>query len=319
MISFKDPYVLFLIPILCYLFFRKIKFDSIVVPSISNVKKYGKKTKKHLIGKSLIFLSLLIMIFALARPQSIKEGQEIKKNGIDIVIALDLSKSMEARDFNPSRLEKSKELLKEFVNERPDDRVSLVVFGGDAYTKVPLTFDHTVINDTLSKITTDDITSNNRTAIGMGLGVALNRLKNSEAKSKVVILMTDGENNSGEMSPIGASKLAKEMGIKVYTIGIGAKEIAVPSFFGTSYVKNTELDENLLNNIAKNTNGQYFRASDEKEFKNIFKDINKLEKSKIDSRSFYDITEYFEPLLKIALILLMIGVLFEYVIFIRIP
>ncbi|WP_297488397.1 VWA domain-containing protein [uncultured Cetobacterium sp.] len=235
------------------------------------------------------------------------------------MIALDLSKSMEARDFNPSRLEKSKELLKEFVNERPDDRVSLVVFGGDAYTKVPLTFDHTVINDTLSKITTDDITSNNRTAIGMGLGVALNRLKNSEAKSKVVILMTDGENNSGEMSPIGASKLAKEMGIKVYTIGIGAKEIAVPSFFGTSYVKNTELDENLLNNIAKNTNGQYFRASDEKEFKNIFKDINKLEKSKIDSRSFYDITEYFEPLLKIALILLMIGVLFEYVIFIRIP
>lgn len=319
MISFKDPYILLFIPILIFLFFKKIKNDAILVPSILKLKEFSKKTKKHLIGKSLIFLSLFLMIIALARPQSMKENKEIKKNGIDIVIALDLSKSMLAKDFQPNRLEKSKEILREFLKERPNDRVSLVVFGGDAYTKVPLTFDHNVVDNILSTITTDDITSNNKTAIGMGLGVSLNRLKNSTSKSKVVILMTDGENNSGEMSPIGAAKLAKEMGVRVYTIGIGAKEIAIPSFFGTSYVKNKELDENLLNNIAKETNGIYFRASNEKEFKNIFKSINKLEKTEINSKSFYEIKEYYIEIIKAALILLLLGVFFQYLLFIRIP
>ena len=171
----------------------------------------------------------------------------------------------------------------------------------------------------ISNITTDDITSNNRTAIGMGLGVALNRLKDSNSKSKIIILMTDGENNSGEMSPIGAAEVAKELGIKVYTIGIGAKEIAVPGFFGTSYIENKELDENLLNLIAEKTNGKYFRASDSKEFQNIFNEINNLEKSKIDSRSIYNITEYFEELLKVALVLFLLGIFFEYFKYIRIP
>ena len=266
-----------------------------------------------------MYLSTVFMILALARPQLTTEGKVVKKDGIDIAIALDLSKSMEARDFNPNRLEKSKELLNEFVDKRPNDRLSLVVFGGEAYTKVPLTFDHSVLKNMISNITTDDITSNNRTAIGMGLGVALNRLKDSNSKSKIIILMTDGENNSGEMSPIGAAEVAKELGIKVYTIGIGAKEIAVPGFFGTSYIENKELDENLLNLIAEKTNGKYFRASDSKEFQNIFNEINNLEKSKIDSRSIYNITEYFEELLKVALVLFLLGIFFEYFKYIRIP
>lgn len=319
MYNFKIPYILILIPIVTYLFFRKRSQGAIKVPGIQIIKKYSKENKKHLLGRIFIYLSTVFMILALARPQFITEGKVIKKDGIDIAIALDLSKSMEVRDFNPNRLEKSKELLKEFIDKRPNDRLSLVVFGGEAYTKVPLTFDHSVLKNMISDITTDDITSNNRTAIGMGLGVALNRLKDSDSKSKVVILMTDGENNSGEMSPIGAAEVAKELGIKVYTIGIGAKEIAIPGFFGTSYIKNRELDENLLNLIAEKTNGKYFRASDSKEFQNIFNEINNLEKSKIDSRSIYNITEYFEELLKVSLILFLLGIFFEYFKYIRIP
>ena len=209
MFSFKMPYILILIPILAYIFFRKNASGAIKVPGIQTIKKYSKTTKKHLLGKLFLFLSLTTMVIALARPQIITEGKIVKKDGIDIVISLDLSKSMEAKDFNPNRLEKSKEILKEFIDKRPNDRLSLVVFGGEAYTKVPLTFDHTVLKNVISDITTDDITSNNRTAIGMGIGVSLNRLKDSDAKSKVVILMTDGENNSGEMSPIGAAEAAK--------------------------------------------------------------------------------------------------------------
>lgn len=319
MYNFKMPYILILIPIVTYLFFRKRSQGAIKVPGIQIIKKYSKGSKKHLLGRVFMYLSTVFMILALARPQLTTEGKVVKKDGIDIAIALDLSKSMEARDFNPNRLEKSKELLKEFIDKRPNDRLSLVVFGGEAYTKVPLTFDHSVLKNMISNITTDDITSNNRTAIGMGLGVALNRLKDSDSKSKVIILMTDGENNSGEMSPVGAAEVAKELGIKVYTIGIGAREIAIPGFFGTSYIENKELDENLLNLIAEKTNGKYFRASDSKEFQNIFNEINNLEKSKIDSRSIYDITEYFEELLKIALVLLLLGVFFEYFKYIRIP
>lgn len=319
MYNFKIPYILILIPIVTYLFFRKRSQGAIKVPGIQIIKKYSKGSKKHLLGRVFMYLSTVFMILALARPQLTTEGKVIKKDGIDIAIALDLSKSMEARDFNPNRLEKSKELLNEFVDKRPNDRLSLVVFGGEAYTKVPLTFDHSVLKNMISNITTDDITSNNRTAIGMGLGVALNRLKDSNSKSKIIILMTDGENNSGEMSPIGAAEVAKELGIKVYTIGIGAKEIAVPGFFGTSYIENKELDENLLNLIAEKTNGKYFRASDSKEFQNIFNEINNLEKSKIDSRSIYNITEYFEELLKVALVLFLLGIFFEYFKYIRIP
>ncbi|MDY2800642.1 MAG: VWA domain-containing protein, partial [Fusobacterium mortiferum] len=227
--------------------------------------------------------------------------------------------SMLQRDFKPNRLETAKKLLEEFIDKRINDRISLVVFGGDAYTKVPLTFDHNVVKDITSKLTTDDITSNNRTAIGMGLGVSLNRLKDSEAKSKVIILMTDGENNSGEMSPIGASEIAKELGIKIYTIGIGAREIQIRVPFGHTTVKNTELDENLLKNIASTTGGEYFRAGSEKEFQEIFNRIDSLEKTKIDGRSYYEKDELYENILKIALLLLVIGAFFEYKKYIKIP
>ena len=319
MFKFASPYFLLLIPIIIYLFLRKRSNLGIIVPGIEPLRAYKIKSKKYLLGKYLILLSLILMSVALARPQMIYENRVVKKNGIDIAISLDLSQSMLQDDFSPNRLEKAKEVLGEFIDKRGNDRLSLIVFGGDAYTKVPLTFDHNVVKEMLSKLTVDDITSNNRTAIGMGIGVALNRLKNSEAKSKVIILLTDGENNSGEMSPSAAADIAKELGIKIYTIGIGAREIQIPTLFGYQTVKNNELDENLLQNIAKTTGGEYFRAGDSKEFKEIFNKIDELEKTKRDGRSFYDKQEMFEEILKISLILLLIGVFFQYLIYIIIP
>ena len=319
MFKFASPYFLILIPVVLFLFLKKRKNQGIEVPGIEPIKNFKLKTKKYLIGKYLILLSLILMIIALARPQLLSENRIVKKDGIDIAISLDLSQSMLQEDFTPNRLEKAKEVLDEFIDKRGNDRLSLIVFGGDAYTKVPLTFDHNVIKEMTRKLTVDDITSNTRTAIGMGIGVALNRLKDSEAKSKVIILLTDGENNSGEMSPSAAANIAKELGIKIYTIGIGAKEIKVPSFFGYTTVKNTELDENMLKSIAETTGGEYFRASDSKEFKEIFNKIDALEKTQIDGRSFYDKHELFENLLKLSLILLVLGIFFEYVFYIRIP
>ena len=319
MFKFASPYFLLLIPIIIYLFLRKRSNLGIIVPGIEPLRAYKIKSKKYLLGKYLILLSLILMSVALARPQMIYENRVVKKNGIDIAISLDLSQSMLQDDFSPNRLEKAKEVLGEFIDKRGNDRLSLIVFGGDAYTKVPLTFDHNVVKEMVSKLTVNDITSNNRTAIGMGIGVALNRLKNSEAKSKVIILLTDGENNSGEMSPSAAADIAKELGIKIYTIGIGAREIQIPTLFGYQTVKNNELDENLLQNIAKTTGGEYFRAGDSKEFKEIFNKIDELEKTKIDGRSFYDKQEMFEGILKIALIFLLLGVFFQYLIYIIIP
>lgn len=319
MFKFNDPYFFILIPFIIYLFFRKEKSKGIKVPSIQGIKKYSLNSKKYLIGKYFILISCILMVIGLARPQRISD-KKIKKDGIDIVVALDLSKSMLQEDFNPNRLEKSKELLSKFISQRINDRIGLVIFGGDAYTKIPLTFDNSMLREVVEKIKVDDITSNNRTAIGMGVGVAINRLKESESKSKVIILMTDGENNYGELSPIDATKLAKEIGIKIYTIGIGAYERNVPSFFGVMRkVKNNELDENLLTQMAKETNGKYFRARDEKSFEEIFSEINKLEKTEIEKQDFVQKEELYMSFVKASLIFLVIGLFFEVLLFIRLP
>lgn len=319
MFKFNDPYFFILIPFIIYLFFRKEKSKGIKVPSIQGIKKYSLNSKKYLIGKYFIMISCILMVIGLARPQRISD-KKIKKDGIDIVVALDLSKSMLQEDFNPNRLEKSKELLSKFISQRVNDRIGLVIFGGDAYTRIPLTFDNSMLREVVEKIKVDDITSNNQTAIGMGVGVAINRLKESESKSKVIILMTDGENNYGELSPIDATKLAKELGIKIYTIGIGAYERNVPSFFGVMRkVKNTELDENLLTKMAEETNGKYFRASDEKSFEEIFSEINKLEKTEIEKQDFVQKEELYMSFVKASLIFLLIGLFFEFLLFIRLP
>lgn len=310
MFEFASPYFLLLIPVAFYLFFRKNKEPYIQVPGTQGIKQYAKNSKKYLIGKFLTLTSLILMMVAMSRPQLIKNEKVIKKEGIDIALVLDLSESMLIEDFYPNRLEVAKKILGDFVEKRADDRLSLIVFGGDAYTKVPLTFDHSVITEILKKITVNDITSNNRTAIGMGLGTSLNRLKTSHSKSKIVILLTDGENNSGEMSPEGAAKIAKELGIKVYTVGIEARQ----NFWGRS-----GLDEALLEYIAKETDGKYFRAGDAQEFKEIFEEIDKLEKTEIDGRAFYEKEELYPNILKLALLLLLLGIFFTFNKYIKIP
>lgn len=319
MFKFKSPYFFILIPLVIYLFFRKRKKIGIKIPSIQNLKRHSIKNKIYLVGKYLIFISSLLMIVSLSRPQLVSKEKKIKREGIDIIISLDLSLSMLQEDFKPNRLEKSKEILEKFISRRGNDRLGLVIFGGDAYTKIPLTFDNKIVRETVKKITIEDITSNKSTAIGMGIGVSLNRFKNSTSKSKVVILMTDGENNSGSISPEEATKLAKEMGIKIYTIGIGAREIVVSTFFGKRVIENNELDENLLRSIAKETQGKYFRANDEKELNQIFEEIDKLEKTKIEAQEFFIEEELYIPILKLALILLTLGIFFEFLLFLKLP
>lgn len=319
MIKFSNPWYLILIPPLIYFFFiKKHKKSGMKVPTVENFKRESLKTTKHLWGKYLIFLSMALMVVGLARPQEVSKNINSRKHGIDIALVLDLSQSMLQRDFRPNRLEKAKEILIEFVDKRDSDRISFVVFAGDAYTKVPLTFDHNVVKEVISKTGVDDITSNNRTAIGMGIGVAINRFQKSETKSKVIILLTDGENNAGELSPLESAKLAKGAGIKVYTIGIGAREIEVPSFFGTRKVANTELDENLLHQIAVETGGEYFRADSAESFSSIFKKIDALEKTEIEGRDYYERRELYQPLLIIALILFLLGIFLNYILFIKI-
>lgn len=319
MLRFHSPYFLALLPVILYLFLQKDKRGAIEVASINAVKKKAKKSKKALFSKVLIYSSLIVGCIALSRPQSVREMRNINKEGIDIVLSLDLSLSMLQEDFSPNRLEVAKKVLVDFVKNRPNDRISLVIFGGEAYTKVPLTLDHTMLISTIQSLGVDDITSNDRTAIGMGIGVALNRVKTSDSKSKVVILLTDGENNSGTMSPMAAAGIASELGIKVYTIGIGAHERVVRSMFGSRKVENNELDEVLLERVADTTSGRYYRASDDKEFRNIFKEIDNLEKTSIEADSFYHRREYYIPLLRIALILLFLGIICGYTLFITIP
>ncbi len=319
MVKFQSPYFLLLLLPVIYLFLRRERRGAIEVASIKTVRKRVKKSRKALIGKCLIYSSLVIMCLALARPQSVRERRNIDREGIDIVLSLDLSRSMLQEDFNPNRLEAAKRVLVKFVEGRPDDRISLVIFGGEAYTKIPLTLDHHMLVDTIQKLQIGDITSSDRTAIGMGMGVAINRIKNSQSISKVVILLTDGENNSGAMSPMAAANIARELGIKVYTVGIGARELIINGFFGGRKVENTELDEDLLVRIAELTQGRYYRASDEEEFESIFKEIDALEKVKIEDTSFYDRREHYIPLIRISMILLLLGIICRYLLFIRIP
>lgn len=312
MYVFKDPWFLVIIPFLIYLFFIRKEKRSIKVPGIQNIKKYAKKSKKHLLGKILLFFSLCCMVLALCKPQKVDDKVINKTEGIDMIVTLDLSDSMNSPDFRPNRLIKAQEILTSFIDKRENDRIGLVVFGGEAYTKVPLTTDHQILTNMLNNLTTLDITSNNKTAIGMGLGVAINRLKKENTKSKVIILVTDGENNWGSLNPIDAAKLAKDLGIKIYCIKIG-NDGGYGMFF------NMAPKNDLLEKIAKMTGGEYFNAKNSSQFKEIFNKIDKLEKTEIKSKDFYIEKEYFETLLKVALILLLLGIVSEYLLFIRIP
>jgi Ca-activated chloride channel family protein len=283
---------------------------------ISSVK--GFKAQKSLLAKLKPFLfvlrllALCSLIIAMARPRKVDISSQTKSTkGIDIVMAIDVSGSMLAKDLKPNRMEALKKVAKSFVEGRPNDRIGIVLYAAEAYTKTPVTSDKAIIQEAIQGIKYDNVLQDG-TGIGMGLTTAINRLKDSKAKSKIVILMTDGVNNAGFIEPETASQIAKEYGIKVYTIGIGTNGDAL---FPYAYAPNggflfrmmpVEIDVNLLQAIARNTGGKYFRANSNSKLQAIYDEINKLETSEIQELKFYDYDEKYRPFVWIACILVLI-------------
>jgi Ca-activated chloride channel family protein len=269
----------------------------------------------------LRLLALTFIIVALTRPRNVDESTKIKTtSGIDIVMAIDVSASMLARDLKPNRLEALKNVASRFINARPNDRIGLVEYAGESYTKTPLTSDKGIVLSSLKSIKYNTIIEGG-TAIGMGLATSVNRLKDSRAKSKVIILLTDGVNNSGAIDPKIASELAVEFGIKVYTIGLGTNGTAVSPIgilpngqfqYGNMPV---QIDEDLLKEIANITGGEYFRAVSTTRLGEIYEQINKLEKTEIEEFKFKSYDEKFRPLVLLALGLLAIELLLRYTLF----
>ena len=272
-------------------------------------------------GRHLLFAlemaALALLIVAMARPQSSSSSQKSNIEGIDIILAQDISGSMLARDFKPDRLEASKQVAAEFVEGRPGDRMGLVVFSGESFTQVPLTTDHGVMLNMLSELKSGMIEDG--TAIGDGLATAINRLKDSEAVSKVIILLTDGMNNAGSVDPYTAAEMAKLYGVRVYTIGVGSYGTApfpVQTIFGIQYQQmKVEIDEKLLQTIANSSGGRYFRATSNQKLDEIYAEIDKLERSKIEVLEFKRLHEEFYPLVAWALALLLLEFLLRRTVF----
>ena len=242
----------------------------------------------------------------MARPRTVDISNKTKSTkGIDIVMAIDVSGSMLAKDLKPNRMEALKKVAKSFVENRPNDRIGLVVYASEAYTKSPVTSDKSIVLNALQSVKYDNVLQDG-TGIGMGLATAVNRLKDSKAKSKVIILLTDGVNNNGFIEPETASDIAKEYGIKVYTIGIGTNGMAefpyamTPNGQFLFRMMQVEIDEKLLQSIAKNTGGKYFRATSNEKLKIIYNEINKLETTEIEELKFYDYDEKYRPLALLA-------------------
>jgi Ca-activated chloride channel homolog len=291
-IYFANPYYLFLL-ILTPLFIAwyvwqnrylqvEIKLPSTTV--FNTLKRSYKQPLRHALF-ALRMIAYTALVLAVARPQSSSVTETISTEGIDIMLALDISGSMLSKDFSPNRVGAAKKVAEDFIEGRPNDRIGLVIFSGEAYTECPLTIDHAVLENQLNGIQIGDLSDG--TAIGMGLGTALNRLKDSKAKTRVIILMTDGVNNMGFIDPLTAGELAQKMGVRVYTIGIGTNGIApFPVMLPNGQIGfqngQVEIGEDLLRQIASMTGGEYFRATDEKKLATIYRQIDKMEKTKID-------------------------------------
>jgi Ca-activated chloride channel family protein len=269
------------------------------------IKKSNVAPYRHS-GIVLRSLALIALIVAMARPQSSLSWQDSTTEGIDIMIASDISGSMLAEDFKPNRLEAGKNIAIDFIKNRPNDRIGLVIFSGESFTQCPLTIDHDVLVNLYADIKNGMIEDG--TAIGMGLATAVNRLRGSEAKSKVIILLTDGSNNAGSIPPITAAEIAKQFNVRVYTVGLGTNGYApypVQTPFGVQYQRmKVDIDEGTLSKIASITGGKYFRATNNETLKEIYTQIDKLEKAKIDVTQYRKKTEMFLPWTIIALVLL---------------
>ncbi|WP_340066357.1 VWA domain-containing protein [Ascidiimonas aurantiaca] len=325
-IEFANPqffWLLVLLPAAMVWYFFKQKKETASL-KISSIK--GFKAAPSLLAKlkpvlfALRLLALAAIITAMARPQTKEVTSKIKTTrGIDIVMAMDVSSSMLAKDLKPDRLTALKRVAKEFIQDRPNDRIGLVVYSGESFTKTPITSDKTIVMRALDEIGFGQLEDG--TAIGMGLATAVNRLKDSKALSKVIILLTDGVNNAGFIEPKTAADLAVEFGIKTYTVGLGSNGMALTPVqynsdgtFRFGYRK-VEIDEELLKNIAEVTGGKYFRADNNKKLQEVYNEINKLEKTEIEEFKYTNFEEKFRPLALLAGALLFIEILLRYTVF----
>jgi Ca-activated chloride channel family protein len=318
-------YLLVLVPLLAvwYWFRREKSIPTLQVSETEVFESTPRSIRHYLYHGMFLFriIAISLLILAFARPQTSLKRQNVSIEGIDIVLGLDISGSMLAQDLKPDRLEAAKNVSLDFFKGRPNDRIGLVVFAGEAFTQCPLTTDHTIMEDMLDDIKSGMIQDG--TAIGDGLAIAINRLKESQAVSKVIILLTDGQNNAGSIAPLSAAEIAKIYGIRIYTIGVGTEGYApdpVQTPFGIQYQSmKVDIDEDLLKQVANMTDGKYFRATDNTKLKEVYQEIDRLEKSKIDVTEFRKKHEEFFNLALFAFILLALETIARLTLFRSIP
>ena len=326
---FANPYLLWLLvllaPMIAYYIYRTLQGGAAIrISTIEGVRR-APRTLRYWLRHAPFVLrcaAFVLLVVALARPQDVDEQRRSSAEGIDIMLAIDVSGSMLARDFKPDRITAAKEVAGRFIADRYGDRLGLVVFAGEAFTQSPLTTDQSTLQTMLSRIRSGIIEDG--TAIGNGLATAINRLRESDAKSKVIILLTDGVNNRGEIAPLMAADIAADMGIKVYTIGVGTRGKApypVVDMFGNMSFQpmDVEIDEKTLEGIAERTGGRYFRATDNDKLQSIYDEINQLEKSKVEVTDYTVYHERFLALLLAALGVLLLEFVFSNIILKRIP
>ena len=326
-ISFGQPlfFLLFaLIPVLIFWKFGKGKKQQASLPLSSTAGLSNSRSWKNIFQESpFLFriLALSCIITALARPQIKFDETQTEGEGIDIILCIDVSGSMTAQDFQPNRMEAAKKVAMDFVDSRPSDRIGVVIFAGESFTRCPLTTDHYVLKSQIQQIRNGLLEDG--TAIGSGLATGVERLRSSKSKSKVIILLTDGVNNGGLIDPSTAKEIAKTFKIKVYTIGVGTDGYApTPVSTPLGIVMQNEkvaIDEKLLQNIATETGGKYFRATDNTSLEHIYSEIDHLEKSKVEITTFHRFTEKFYPLIFVAMGLLFIELLLKYTLFKKFP
>lgn len=328
--EFASPKILWLllllVPLVAYYIYRARQGGAAVTVSTIDTVKRAPKTLRYYLRHIPFVLrctALSLIIVAIARPQSAEHYTNTTTEGIDIVLAVDVSTSMLAKDFTPDRLSVAKEVASEFISDRTGDRIGLVVFAGESFTQSPLTTDQSSLQTMLGRISSGIIEDG--TAIGNGLATSINRLRESDAKSKVVILLTDGVNNRGEISPLTAAKIAKDLGIKVYTIGIGRRGTAPYPIFDDRGREvdvvnmKVEIDEKILRNIAEQTGGEYFRATDKQTLEAVYERINQLEKSRVEVENRTTLHEEFLLFVLWALAALLLEFIIEKVLLKRIP
>ena len=320
--------LLLMIPYLIwYLMYRK-KSEPTMRMSDTRAYRYAPRSWRVTLMPLQLLLRLavfVLLVLVLARPQTQNSWKNETMEGIDIMLAMDVSTSMLAEDLKPNRIEAAKQVAADFIIGRPNDNIGLTIFAGEAFTQCPMTTDHASLLNLLHNVRTDIAQRliEDGTAIGMGLANAVSRLKESKAKSKVVILLTDGSNNRGDLSPMTAAEIAKSFSIRVYTIGVGTNKVApypMPVAGGVQYVNiPVEIDTKMLSDIAAATDGDFYRATNNKELQQIYKEIDKLEKSKLNVKKYSKRYEAYQPYAIAAVILLLLEILLRITVFRKLP